>query len=84
METQARALVAHSGLDWHEACLQPEKRKGKVSTASVLQVRAPVRADRLDRWRAYGDGIQPLVHGFGGWNAISEWEQLDQSLYPVT
>ena len=77
-ESETRALVAHVGLNWNPDCLQPEKRAGRIATASVLQVRSPIHRRRLGRWKVYGDSIQPLVDGFGGWTSISEWEVQDE------
>jgi len=77
-ESEIRELVAHVGLNWNPDCLQPERRAGSIATASVLQVRSPIHGRRLDRWRAYGDSVQPLVDGFGGWTKISEWENRDE------
>lgn len=78
IETEARRLVAHAGLEWNQACLQPEIRHGKVATASVLQVRSPIHKGRLDRWKACGDAINPLVDGFGRWGRVAEWEDRDR------
>lgn len=77
LESEARALIAHAGLEWHDACLHPESREGNVRTASTLQVRVPVHTGRVGRWRTFGDSIQPLIDGFGGWERIAEWERQD-------
>lgn len=77
-ESETRKLVAHVGLNWNPDCLQPERRAGRIATASVLQVRSPIHGRRLGRWKVYGDSVQPLVDGFGGWPRISEWENHDE------
>jgi tetratricopeptide (TPR) repeat protein len=52
-EAVTRQLIAFSGLDWHAACLQPERNERTVTTASVWQARQPVFATSLERWRRY-------------------------------
>jgi tetratricopeptide (TPR) repeat protein len=61
LETNARALVAHVGLEWNDACLEFHKSSRPVKTASVVQVRKPVYATSVERWRKYGDGLTPLI-----------------------
>jgi tetratricopeptide (TPR) repeat protein len=52
-ETVIRRLIAFSGLDWHDACLEPERNARTVNTASVWQARQPVFATSVERWRRY-------------------------------
>jgi tetratricopeptide (TPR) repeat protein len=61
IETSARALVDHVGLEWDDACLAFHKSARPVKTASVVQVRKPVYKTSVERWRRYGAGLQPLV-----------------------
>ena len=48
-----RRLVAFAGLDWHDACLSPERNERTVTTASVWQARQPVYTSSVARWRRY-------------------------------
>jgi len=48
-----RRLIAFTGLDWHDACLAPERNKRTVITSSLWQVRQPVYATSIARWRHY-------------------------------
>jgi tetratricopeptide (TPR) repeat protein len=59
--SNARALVDHVGLEWDDACLDFHKSTRAVKTASVVQVRQPVYKTSVERWRKYGDGLQPLL-----------------------
>jgi tetratricopeptide (TPR) repeat protein len=61
LETNARILVDHVGLEWDDACLAFHKSTRAVKTASVVQVRKPVYKTSVERWRRYGDGLTPLL-----------------------
>ncbi|MBV8119330.1 MAG: sulfotransferase, partial [Alphaproteobacteria bacterium] len=52
-EAVTRQLVAFTGLEWDEACLQPEQNPRPVFTASLWQARQPVYATSVARWRHY-------------------------------
>jgi tetratricopeptide (TPR) repeat protein len=57
---QARRLVQFLGLDWDDACLQPERGRRAVRTASVAQVRREVSASSMHTWRRYREQLQVL------------------------
>jgi hypothetical protein len=52
-EAQTRRLIAFCGLDWSDACLQPEKNRRSVQTASLWQARQPIYKTSVQRWRRY-------------------------------
>jgi hypothetical protein len=52
-QTLTRRLIAFTGLDWHDACLAPERNKRTVITSSFWQVRQPVYVTSIARWRNY-------------------------------
>jgi tetratricopeptide (TPR) repeat protein len=52
-EAVTRRLIGFCGLDWHDACLQPESNERTVTTASLWQARQPVFASSVERWRRY-------------------------------
>jgi tetratricopeptide (TPR) repeat protein len=52
-EAETRRLVAFCGLEWDDACLTPERNPRLVNTASRWQVRQPVYATSVARWRRY-------------------------------
>ena len=45
--------MAFCGLAGDDACLAPERNERAVKTASRWQVRQPVYATSLERWRRY-------------------------------
>jgi hypothetical protein len=59
-EGETRRLLAHCGLDWDEACLSFHENKAAVATPSAAQVRRPINADAVGRWRAYADALEPV------------------------
>jgi tetratricopeptide (TPR) repeat protein len=61
LDGHARRLIAHCGLDWDDACLSFHKTKRPVQTASLVQVRKPIYADSIGRWRFYGERLKPLL-----------------------
>lgn len=64
-ESQAKALINYCELEWDDVCLEFYKHKRSVKTASVTQVRKPIYNSSLERWRRYGDVIQPLLDTLG-------------------
>ena len=68
-DESARALVAHCGLDWNDACLEFWKTERRVSTLSRDQVRMPAYTSSVGRWQRYGDGVTPLLEALDRCNA---------------
>ncbi|MEE4453673.1 tetratricopeptide repeat-containing sulfotransferase family protein [Novosphingobium resinovorum] len=58
-EGQVRRLLAHCGLAWDEACLSFHANAAAVATPSAAQVRRPINADAVDRWRAHAAALEP-------------------------
>ncbi len=54
-------LLAHCRLPWEEACMRFERNEGAVATASAVQVRQPLYASSVGRWRRYRRHLQPLI-----------------------
>lgn len=65
LETAARRIVSHCDLEWDPACLEFHKTDRPVKTASVTQVRQPLYASSVERWRNYGELVEPLVKELG-------------------
>ena len=61
LEPEARRLVAFCGLDWEEQCLAFHENAAPVATASSSQVRQPLYATSMHRWRRYRDSLQPAL-----------------------
>jgi len=65
VEKQARALIAHLGLEWHEGCLEFYNTDRPVMTASASQVRKPIYKTSVNRWRKYEKHLGPLLDEIG-------------------
>lgn len=59
VETSARRLVEFAGLDWDDACLSFHQSARPVQTLSRWQVRQPVHARSVGRWRHYPQWFAP-------------------------
>ncbi|MGZ3375763.1 MAG: sulfotransferase [Phenylobacterium sp.] len=62
-EPRMRALIAAAGLAWDPAVLQFHDRAASVTTASASQVRQPIYASSVGRWRRYREALEPLIAG---------------------
>lgn len=60
-EGQTRRLLAHCGLEWDEACLAFHTNSAAVATPSAAQVRRPLNADAVGRWRAHEQALRPVA-----------------------
>jgi len=65
IETQARRMVAHCGLEWDDACLAFHASERPIYTASAAQVRQPLYDSAVERWRPYERQLQPLLDALG-------------------
>jgi tetratricopeptide (TPR) repeat protein len=65
LEGVARRLIDFVGLPWHDACLRFYEAQRPVKTASQSQVREPVYAGSVGRWKRYGSRIAPLIEALG-------------------
>ncbi|MEP7239645.1 MAG: sulfotransferase [Devosia sp.] len=63
---EARRLVAFAGLEWTDACLAPEAGQRSVRTASQFQVRQPINARSVARWKRYEPWLGPMIEAMGG------------------
>jgi tetratricopeptide (TPR) repeat protein len=61
LESQARRIIAHCGLDWDERCLAFHQTERPVSTPSAMQVRQPIYNKSIGRWRVYEPFLRPLL-----------------------
>lgn len=60
-EPHIRALLAHCGLGWHEACLRPHEAPTQVRTPSTWQVREPMHGRSAGRASRYLRHLGPLL-----------------------
>lgn len=58
-EGETRRLLDHCGLPWDDACLSFHTASGAVATPSAQQVRRPLNADSVQRWRHYEAHLGP-------------------------
>lgn len=65
LETWARRIVAHCGLDWRPECLDFHKAEREVRTSSYLQVRSPIYKTSVGRWKRYEAHLGPLLEALG-------------------
>ncbi len=61
LESESRRLVAFLGLTWEPACLDFHRTQRTVTTASSWQVRQPLYARSVGRWRHYERHLGPLL-----------------------
>ena len=59
-EAQSRQLLEFCGLEWEDACLRFHENKSPIATASAVQARQPIYAGSMDRWKRYGERLDPL------------------------
>ena len=52
-EEETKNLISYLGLKWENDCLNPEKNKRSVSTASNNQVRQKVYKGSSQKWKNY-------------------------------
>jgi hypothetical protein len=60
-EPQARRLIEYLELPWQDACLDFHRHGGAVTTASAVQVREPLYARSVARWRRYENELVPTI-----------------------
>lgn len=59
-ENATRGLLDFCGLPWEDACLRFEDNQSPVATASAVQVRSGMNRGSVQRWKRYGDKLDPL------------------------
>jgi hypothetical protein len=67
-EATTKALLAACGLGFEPACLAFERNPSASATASAVQVRQPLYASSVGRWRRYEPALAEAIavlHGAG-------------------
>jgi hypothetical protein len=59
-EGQTRRLLDFAGLPWDDRCLRFHENPRYVHTTSYSQVRQPLYASSVGRWRNYAGHLTPL------------------------
>ena len=65
-DAMARKLVTWCGLEWDPACLEFHSARRPVRTASLAQVRQPVYATSVGRWKNYEKALASVIARLGG------------------
>jgi len=65
LETKTRQLLDHCILPFDRACLDFHETERTVNTASLAQVRQPLYASSVGRWKNYEKQLQPLISVLG-------------------
>jgi hypothetical protein len=60
-ESESRRLIDFLGLPWELGCFEFHRAQRSVYTASVWQVRQPMYATSVGRWRHYEKHLGPLL-----------------------
>lgn len=64
-EGETRRLLDHCKLGWDAATLAFHENRAAVATPSAAQVRRPINADAVGRWRVHADALEPVRQFFG-------------------
>jgi len=70
-ETELRRLLDFCGLEWTDEVMAFHRSKQVVKTASIRQVRRPVYATSVDRWRRYEQYLGPARRALAATEAAS-------------
>jgi len=60
-EAQTRSIAEFCGLEWRQGCLEFHQRHDASYTFSELQVREPLNAKGIGRWRNYSVELMPFI-----------------------
>jgi tetratricopeptide (TPR) repeat protein len=71
--TLARVLD-HIGLPFDPGCAAFHKSEAPVKTASKYQVREPINAKGIGRWRRHAAELAPLIAELAAAGALAEWD----------
>lgn len=69
-EMESRRIIAFAGIEWSDACLEPQRTQRSVLTASQWQVRQPIYRGSVDRWKQYEPWLAPMIEAMGGFEWI--------------
>ena len=61
LEIETKKLIEFCELPWDPACLSFNQSQRQVRTASFMQVRQPVYASSVERWRRFEHELAPLI-----------------------
>ncbi len=61
LETQARRMIEHCGLEWEDQVLRFYESGRSVKTASSEQVRQPIYSKSVNSWKHYEKELADLI-----------------------
>ncbi len=70
LEGHSRRMIEFVGLEWDPACLEFHATRRVVRTPSQVQVRQPVHAGSVGRWRHYQASLEPMFRTFEKYGVI--------------
>jgi tetratricopeptide (TPR) repeat protein len=70
-------VLAHLKLPPDENCARFYESDSRVRTVSRAQVRQPVNARGLGRWKAYAEELKPLIAELEQRGSLRDWETYD-------
>jgi len=59
-EAESRKTIEFLGLSWDDEVLRFHESKAPSATASAVQVRRPIYASSIGKWRHHADALAPL------------------------
>ena len=62
---ETRRLLDYLDLPFEKGCLRFHENRRPVRTPSAEQVRRPISVEGIDRWKAYGPWLEPLMQALG-------------------
>ena len=71
LETETRRLLDALGLPFEPGCLAFHESSRSVTTHSAAQVRSPIYASAVGRWRGYAGHLDPLIRELDRTDAIA-------------
>lgn len=72
-EETARRMTEHCGLVWEERITSFHAHARTVTTASATQVRRPVYASSVGKWRNYEEQLTPLIQALRALEPAAGW-----------
>jgi tetratricopeptide (TPR) repeat protein len=74
-EQESKALLACTGMDWEEQCLEFYNGDSPVTTFSNLQVRKPMFRSSIGRWKRHKDVLADLFNALGPLSPLEEGQK---------
>ena len=74
-----RCVLAHLELPPDANCARFYEKESRVRTVSRAQVRQPVNARGLGRWRPYAAELEPLIAELERAGSLADWRRPDEA-----